>query len=266
MKDYYKILGVAKDADQETIKKVYRKLAMEFHPDHNQGDKIAEEKFKEVTEANEILSNPEARKAYDNPNSTRGFNPNDFFSERFFNDFFGNAGRYTGPRVSKGQNYNITLETSLYEAIVGVKRKIKLKDVLSCHHCNGSGFAKAEMCKTCGGSGRIIKEQKNQMLIMRQELPCTVCRGKGQVPIEICGECKDGRIEKDRIVELEVKPDTGFGDKMLLRGQGGKSFNGGPPGDLYVTFVYALPKKGDLTEEQLNLLKEVGSIGENIMS
>ncbi len=266
MKDYYKILGVAKDADQETIKKAYRKLAMKYHPDHNQGDKKAEEQFKEITEANEILSNPKARHAYDNPSPLGGFNPNDFFSDGFFNQFFGNFRRPTGLRVTRGQNYNVTLEISLYDAICGTTKKIKLKDVVSCYHCTGSGFAKADMCKTCNGSGKIVKEQKSQMLVMRQEFPCQACRGKGQIPIELCDKCKDGRIEKDRIVEFEVKPDTGFGQRLGLKGQGGKSLNGGPPGDLFITLVFMLPKKEDLTEQQLNLLKEVSYIGENIMS
>lgn len=266
MKDYYKILRVDRSADQETIKKSYRKLAMEYHPDRNQGDKKAEEKFKEVNEAHEILSNPGAKHAYDNPSPMGGFNPNDFFSDRFFNQFFGGVGRPVQPGIRRGPNYNITLELSLYEAIAGVEKKIKLKDALMCYHCNGSGFAKAEMCKTCNGAGRIIKEQKVDMFHMRQALPCTVCKGKGQVPIEMCGKCKDGRIEKDRIVEFKIKPDIGFGHRIMLKGQGGKSLNGGPPGDLYITFVYALPKKEDLTETQLEMLRKVSSIEEDIVS
>ena len=263
MKDYYKILGVDKGANQDAIKKAYRKLAMKYHPDHNQGDKKAEEKFKEVNEAHEILSNPNAKHAYDNPNPMGGFNPNDFFSDRFFNQFFGHpAPPNEHRRVRSGPNYNIVLELSLYEVIVGVEKKIKLKDLLSCYYCNGSGFAKAEMCKTCNGSGRIVKEQKSQIFIIHQELPCMACKGKGQIPIELCGKCKDGRIEKDRMVEFSVKENVKYGSKMVLKGQGGKSLEGGPPGHLFITLIYDLPKKEDLTEEQLNVLKNLCKVEE----
>ena len=205
------------------------------------------------------MSNPEARHSYDNPNPLGGFNPNDFFSDGFFNQFF------RGPaasRINRGQNYNITLEISLYEAIVGVEKKINLKDAILCTDCNGSGFAKSEMCKACKGAGRVVTEQKRGMLYMRQESPCFLCKGRGQIPIEMCDKCKDGRIEKDRMVEFKVSPNTSFGDRMLLRGQGGKSLNGGPPGDLYVVLVYSLPKKEDLTEAQLEILRKVSSIEE----
>lgn len=267
MKDYYKVLGVDKKADQETIKKAYRKLAMEYHPDRNQGDKEAENQFKEIGEAYEILSNPEARHAYDNPSPVGGFNPNDFFSDGFFKHFFGNlGGRPTAPVIRRGPDYNITLEISFYEAIVGNRKELKLKDVVSCHHCSGSGFAKAEPCKTCNSLGRVVVEQKIGTGFMRQDFPCPECKGRGQIPIEMCDKCKDGRVEKERIVKFEVSSNTSFGHRIVLKGQGGESLNGGPPGDLYVMLVFALPRKEDLTEEQLKILKEVSSIGKNIMS
>lgn len=255
--DYYKTLGVNKDASQEEIKKAYRKLAMKYHPDHNQGDKEAEEKFKEVSEANEILSNSEARRAYDNPSSPGGFVPSNFFSDGFFNQFFG--GRRPAPSIRKGPDYNIILDISMYDAIAGARKKIKLNDAVMCTCCNGKGFSKSKTCDICYGSGRTSKESRQSTFYMRQEVPCTRCRGRGEIPLDKCAECNNGRIEKARLVEFTVNSNTGYGQKIRLQGRGGQSLREGPPGDLYVTLIYNLPKKEDLTEEQLNLLREVST-------
>jgi molecular chaperone DnaJ len=258
-RDYYDVLGLSKGASEEDIKKAYRKLAMKFHPDRNQGDdaKVAEEKFKEAKEAYEMLSDEQKRAAYDqyghagvDPNMRGG--PEGFggggFAEAFgdiFGDMFGQQRRGGGRQVYRGSDLSYAMEVSLEEAARGKDAQIRIPSWDNCETCSGSGAkpgTSAKTCGTCQGSGAV---QMRQGFFSVQQT-CPHCQGKGKVIPDPCGTCSgQGRIKRQKT--LEVKIPAGIDDGMRIRstGNGEPGTNGGPPGDL---FIEIRVKKHDIFE------------------
>lgn len=258
-RDYYEVLGLSKGATPEEIKKAYRKLAMKYHPDYNPGDKTAEEKFKEINEANEILSDPEKRQRYDqygfagvDPNygagqggyGAGGVDLNDIFGDLFGGGFGGFSGfgsgssrNANGPRKGRDLRVNLTLDFG--EAVHGCTKKIQLGRQKICEKCGGSGAEKGtspETCPDCGGRGFVVRQQRTPFGVMQTQQPCQRCGGKGQIIKTPCKECR-GTGKTTQRSTLEVKIPAGINDEqsIALRGQGDAGSNGGPSGDVIVT-------------------------------
>jgi molecular chaperone DnaJ len=251
-RDYYEVLGVPKNASEEEIKKAYRKLAMKYHPDRNQGDaaKEAEAKFKEAKEAYEMLSDADKRSAYDqyghagvDPNMRGGMGggPEGFggFAEAFgdiFGDIFGQGrgGRAGGRQVYRGNDLSYAMEVTLEEAALGKEAQIRIPTWDPCDTCHGSGAkpgTQAKTCSTCHGAGVV---QMRQGFFSVQQT-CPTCRGVGKIIPEPCPTCHgQGKVKKQKT--LEVKIPAGIDDGMRIRsaGNGEPGHNGGPPGDLYI--------------------------------
>ncbi len=250
-RDFYEVLGVSKTASDEELKKAYRKLAMKYHPDRNQGEqaKEAEEKFKEAKEAYEMLSDSQKRAAYDqyghagvDPNSGMGggFGGGGGFAEAFgdiFGDMFGGGragGARGGRQVYRGNDLSYSMEITLEEASKGKDAQIRIPSWDSCDTCHGSGAkpgTSPKTCTTCGGQGSV---QMRQGFFSVQQT-CPHCRGTGKIIPEPCTSCGgQGRIKRQKT--LEVKIPAGIDDGMRIRssGNGEPGMNGGPPGDLYI--------------------------------
>lgn len=251
-KDYYEVLGVSRDADETEIKKAYRKLAKQYHPDMNPGDKDAEAKFKEINEAYAVLSDPQKRKQYDMYGHSgvdgtgfegfSGFGGFDFGFEDIFDTFFGGSpfGRTTrrkaGPR--RGNDLKYSVEISFVEAAFGTTKEISVTRMQLCHVCGGSGSkpgTKPETCRHCNGTGQIRHVQVTpfgQMVNMRT---CEYCHGEGTVITSPCSECHGtGRVQKTSKISIKIPAGIDNGQTISLRGEGEPGINGGPPGDLYV--------------------------------
>ena len=248
-RDYYEVLGVNKDASEDEIKKAYRKLAMKYHPDRNPDSKGAEEKFKEVKEAYEMLSDPAKREAYDryghagvDPNmGAGGFGGGGFggFSDAFgdiFGDIFGQSARggRGGPQVYRGADLRYNLEITLEQAAHGYDTTIRVPSWSECETCHGSGAkpgTSPTTCGTCGGHGQVRMQQG----FFSIQQTCPKCHGTGKIIPNPCPSCSGtGRNKKNKT--LEVKIPAGIDDGMRIRssGNGEPGMNGGPPGDLYV--------------------------------
>ncbi len=255
-KDYYKILGISKDATVDEIKTAYRKLARKYHPDVNPGNKDAEEKFKDINEAYEVLSDPEKRKNYDmmgdaffNPASEGGFgytySGRDFFSEFFgsssfediFSDFFG-FGSKKKDRVEKGEDIEAEITLTFQEAYEGIEKIFELKIDNPCHKCKGSGIddKEATLCSNCNGRG-IKSERKGNITIQK---PCEKCKGLRYSKIKTCNNCNGaGLIYNTEKLKIKIPPGVDNGYRMRLRGKG-KASSSGIRGDLYIT-INVLP-------------------------
>ena len=252
-RDYYEILGVSRDADDNTIKKAYRKLALKYHPDRNSGDEESEEKFKEAGEAYEVLSNPEKRSRYDrfghqgvkSSFSGGGFSWDDFSHFGDFDDIFGDIfsaffgggrARGGGRTVNRGRNLRIRYSISLEEAFKGKEETISVNKFLKCDTCNGSGAAEGSEVKTCSrchGRGQIHVVQG----FFRMSTPCDVCHGEGKIIENPCPDCHgQGRIRKKVDIDITIPKGIDTGMEMVLRGQGEAGPHGGPNGDLLILF------------------------------
>jgi molecular chaperone DnaJ len=253
-KDYYEILGVAKGASEEEIKKAYRKLALKNHPDKNPGDADAERRFKEISEAYEVLSDAQKRKLYDQYGhegmKARGYSGpsfssvedifsqfSDIFEGSFFESFFGGGGRKRtrGQRRGRpGADLRIELELSFEETATGVTKKIELKKQGACGACSGSGAkagTKIETCPTCGGYGRI---QQSQGFFSIQR-PCPQCSGEGVYTPQPCVQCHGaGTVPVKREVSIDIPAGVHDGNQLRLTGEGNDGARGGPSGDLYI--------------------------------
>ena len=243
--DYYDVLGISKStADQGTIKSSYRKLAMKYHPDRNPGDKKAEETFKEISEAYEVLSNPEKKEAYDTYGHEAFSQGQGGFSEGFggfgnfsdiFEDFFGDfGGRSTQKREQRGQDLKYEVDVNLREAFTGIKKEISFDTLVRCDDCNGSGSEKGSGlrdCNVCGGSGRTRASQG----FFTVERTCSSCGGAGQIITDPCQSCNgEGRRRKNRKLEVNIPAGVEDGSRIRLSGEGAVGQNGSTPGDLYL--------------------------------
>jgi molecular chaperone DnaJ len=250
--DPYELLGVDRDADDATIKKAYRKLAREYHPDVNP-DPVAQERFKEVSHAYEILSDPQKRAAYDRGGdpfgggfgaSGAGFSFTDIM-DAFFGGQGGAAaaGRGPRPRVRRGQDALIRLEVELAEAAFGVTREIKVDTAVTCETCHGGGAAPGSQpvtCETCGGAGEVAHVQRSFLGEIRTLRPCAACRGFGTIIPDPCRECSgEGRIRTRRTLTVKIPAGVDSGTRVQLAGQGEVGPGGGPAGDLYVEIQVA---------------------------
>ena len=246
--DYYQVLGVSKGASEQEIKKAYKRLAMKYHPDRNPDDKQAESKFKELSEAYEVLSDKQKRATYDQfgheglnaAGGTSGFNANQF-SDVFgdiFSDFFGGApggggrGRRSAARAGADMGYDLSI--TLEQAYNGDKIKIKLPSLVSCDTCHGSGAkagAKPTTCSTCRGSGHVRMQQG----FFAVQQTCPTCGGEGQTISDPCASCNGrGRVRKTKSLMVKIPAGVDNGDRIRLSGEGEVGERGGPTGDLYI--------------------------------
>ncbi len=247
-RDYYEVLGVAKNASDDDIKKAYRKLAMKHHPDRNQGEasKGSEEQFKEVKEAYEMLSEPQKRAAYDqfghagvDPSMRGGAEGFGGFAEAFgdiFGDIFGN-GRRPGPggqQVYRGGDLSYAMEITLEEAAHGKETQIRIPSWENCETCKGSGAKPGTSpisCTTCHGAGQV---QMRQGFFSIQQT-CPTCRGTGKIIPEPCLTCHgQGRLKQNKTLEVKIPPGINEGMRIRSSGNGEPGPNGGPAGDLYI--------------------------------
>jgi molecular chaperone DnaJ len=260
IKDYYKILGVERNAPEEEIKKVYRSLAQKWHPDKHQDEeskKEAEEKFKEISEAYAVLSDKEKRSNYDatgSPTNSGGFGfkttgfPFDIF------DNFTNVRRAQQPRAMKGQSIQIPLEINLYEVLFGTDKSVNFSTPSICTNCKGEGGTEFEHCPDCQGSGIKVVRQPNMIM----QTTCDRCRGQGKSIKNICGSCHGrGIVQEEK--KLRVNIPKGISHKSILRiqGKGGGGFNGGPPGDLMIHIQVVYPNVEEINDEDRDVLRRL---------
>jgi len=256
MRDYYEVLGVARDADAESIKKAYRKLALQFHPDRNGGDKDAEDKFKEATEAYEVLRNADKRAAYDryghagvkagaggHPGFGGGFGFEDalnIFMRDFggfggFEDLFGGRGR---GQVQRGKDIRLKLDISLAEVASGVRKTLRVSVLDACDTCQASGSADSNgtsVCTTCSGAGEVRRVQRSVFGQFVSASVCPTCHGEGRQIQNPCKVCHgDGRTRSDKTIDVEIPAGVSTGNYITLRGQGNLGPRGGPRGDVQV--------------------------------
>lgn len=242
--DCYETLGVAKGASADDIKRAYRKLAMQFHPDRNPGDKSSEQKFKDVNHAYDILKDEQKRAAYDRyghaafenggarPGADGGFGAN--FSD-IFDEMFGDMmGRRGGNAQQRGSDLRYNLEISLEDAFKGSQVTIRVPTWGSCEPCNGSGAANGTQpvtCPTCGGAGRVRAQQG----FFTIERTCSACGGAGRVIKDPCRSCGGaGRVRREKTLQVNIPPGVEDGTRIRLSGEGEMGMRGAPPGDLYV--------------------------------
>jgi molecular chaperone DnaJ len=248
-RDYYEVLGVERTAGEEEIKKAYRRLAVQFHPDRNPGDKQAEEKFKEINEAYQVLSDPEKRSQYDRfghaafqgPQGAGGFGGFDFsqgFEEVFsdiFGDFFGTGRGRSRSRGRRGEDLRYDLEVEFEEAARGTEKIIKFQRLASCDGCNGTrargGTEGVRTCPNCRGTGQI----RTQQGFFSISTTCGQCRGEGIMIADPCTKCQgQGRIRKPVSLSVRIPPGVDNGSRLKLRSEGEAGLATGAPGDLYV--------------------------------
>ncbi|MDO5546549.1 MAG: molecular chaperone DnaJ, partial [Eubacteriales bacterium] len=276
-RDYYEVLGVSKDAGADEIKKAYRKMAMKYHPDRNPGDKEAEEKFKEVGEAYEVLSDADKKARYDqygfagvDPNfgaGAGGYGGGGFggfgdFSDLgdIFGDFFG-GGRSRGSTQNaprRGENVMSRLELTFEEAAFGCEKEVATPRIENCPNCNGTGSADGviETCSQCHGSGQVRTVQNFMGMQMQSSTTCPSCNGRGKIIKTPCNTCKGkGKVRRTNRVKVKVPAGVDAGQSVRVRGEGGVGSNGGPNGDLLVE-IY-IKRHPIFTRQDTDVLCEV---------
>jgi molecular chaperone DnaJ len=259
MSDYYTILGVERDCDEAELKKAYRKMAMQYHPDRNGGDAEAEARFKGITEAYEVLRDPDKRAVYDRYGEAglkrggggdAGFHHfdlsealnifmRDFGGFSGFEEMFGQArgGRPSAER--RGNDLRASVNLTMQDVAKGAKRALKYKVLVACEECDGNGAKKGTKpatCATCGGAGQVRRAQRSVFGQFVSVAACPTCHGEGTTISEPCDLCRgDGRVRADRTVNVDVPAGVSADNYITLRGQGHAGSRGGPPGDLVVT-------------------------------
>jgi len=251
-RDYYEVLGVSKDSSADEIKKAYRKLAKKYHPDMNPGDAEAEQNFKEVNEAYDVLSDDDKKAKYDayghaafDPASGGGgagfggFGDFGFDFGDIFSSFFGGGGgggRRNGP--VRGDDINLRVTLTFEEAVFGVKKEISFSKVQKCSTCQGSGAEKGtspKTCSHCGGSGQVRVQQRTPLGMMQTTRQCDHCHGTGKIIEKPCGDCKGaGYVRVQKKLDVNIPAGINEGQRITLRGQGSDGRNGGPAGDLNI--------------------------------
>lgn len=273
-RDYYEVLGVARDADGDEIKKAYRKKAMEFHPDRNPDNPEAEEKFKEAAEAYDVLRDSEKRARYDrfghagvsgNGYGGGGFsNADDVFSHfgDIFGDLFGFAGMggSRGPRPQAGADLRYNLNISFRQAAKGDEVTLRIPKNVTCPDCSGSGAApgtQPETCSQCGGSGQTVRQQG----FFQMAMPCSACRGEGRIVRNPCPRCRGvGQVQETRELSVRIPAGVDTGNRLRLRGEGEPGVHGGPPGDLYVVIRVEQDKTFSREGQDLIVRKEISFV------
>jgi len=248
-RDYYEILGVARGASDDDLKKAYRRLAIQLHPDRNPGNKQAEERFKEVNEAYQVLSDPERRSQYDRfghsafqgPQGQGPFGGFDFsqgFEEVFsdiFGDFFGTGRGRARSRSRRGDDLRYDLEVEFEEAARGTEKVVRFQRLTLCEACNGTrargGSTGARQCPNCRGTGQV----RTQQGFFSISTTCNQCRGEGTIISDPCPKCQgQGRLRRQESLSVRIPPGVDNGSRLKLRGEGEAGYGGGTPGDLYV--------------------------------
>ena len=279
-RDYYEILGVAKGSSPDEIKKAYRKVAMQYHPDRNPGDKAAEEKFKEAAEAYEVLSDADKRSQYDRfghaglSGNGRGFGGGgqnmedifsqfgDIFGDDIFGNFFGGGGRRGGGQRSRGvrgSNLRIKLKLNYEEIARGTTKQIKVKKYVPCTTCSGSGAKdknSIQTCATCGGNGQVRKVTNTFLGQMQTVTTCPTCNGEGTTVTAKCTACKgEGRVYSEETVSIDIPAGVSEGMQLSVGGRGNAGERGGPPGDLIILIEEEQHK--ELHRDGLNVAYEL---------
>ncbi|MEE3140689.1 MAG: molecular chaperone DnaJ [Actinomycetota bacterium] len=281
--DYYELLGVGRDASSEDLKRAYRQLAREFHPDANPNDAQAEAKFKEISEAYAVLSDDEARARYDQfgheglRSGGMGGDPFNFDLNDIFENFFGGnpfgGGRNRRPSgPPPGEDQEIMLDLAFDEAVFGVDKKVEIQTAVACDNCAGSGAAKgttARSCTACGGVGQVRQMRQSLLGQMVTTAPCPTCAGLGEEIADPCQICRgEGRHRDTMSYEVRVPPGIDSGSTLRLTGRGAAGPRGGPSGDLYVhlrvedsdTFV----RDGDTLHAELHVTMLQAALGARI--
>lgn len=258
-KDYYNILGIEKSANDADIKKAYRKLSKEWHPDKHKGDKSAENKFKEINEAYEVIGNAKRRQQYDTFGSAGGPSGGGFGGFDFsgfqqgdmgdlgdiFSSFFGGAGGRGRKPSNRGSDLQVRISIEFVEVVTGAKKTIAIEKIVSCKDCNGSGAEGGAVttCPDCHGTGQVTRTAQSFFGVVQQSVQCTNCQGAGKIPEHPCKECS-GEGAKRQKTELKLDIPAGIDDGQTLRveGQGNAGKLGGSAGDLFVV-VRVIPDK-----------------------
>ncbi len=258
-RDYYEVLGIQKGASEDEIKKAYKKLARKYHPDMNPGDKEAEEKFKEVNEANEVLSDPEKKARYDqfgfagvDPNYGAGAGGGaygggfdfgdlgDIFGS-FFGGGFGGGQRRNPNAPQRGESIRASVSVSFTEAAFGCEKSVTLERSEQCPTCKGNGCAPGttpEICPDCHGTGTVQTRRQTPMGVFASNGPCRKCGGTGRLIHQPCPDCRGtGAVRKRKTIKINIPAGIDHGQTISLRGQGNAGRNGGPAGDLLITVM-----------------------------
>ena len=275
-RDYYEVLGVSKSASAEEIKKAYRKLAIQFHPDKNPDDPSAEDKFKEAAEAYEVLSNPEKKQRFDQFGHQGmngggygggGMNMDDIFSQfgdvfgdsNPFGSFFGGGGRGQGQGVKRGSNLRIKLKLNLEEIANGAEKKIKVKRHVSCKSCSGNGSKNGSSTKTCGtcnGQGQVRKVMNTMLGQMMSTATCPTCNGEGKTVTENCTVCHgEGRSLEEEVISIKIPAGVVDGMQLSMNGKGNVPQRGGIAGDLLI--VIEEEEHAELKRDGINVIYDL---------